>query len=78
MSRIFLCFLSVLFCVFLKVDANSSCGTSGYSTGFVINGTQSRQGEWPWLVALFLAESNEFFCGGTLLSENMVLTVSCS
>lgn len=76
MSRFF-CFLLTLLSVFLKVDAGSSCGTSGYSTGFVINGTQSRQGEWPWLVALFSSETDKFFCGGTLLSENMVLTVSC-
>lgn len=75
--NIFVYFCVVIFnLLFTAIDAKSHCGTGGYSTGFVINGTQSRQGEWPWLVALFEAQSNEFFCGGVLISENMVLTVS--
>jgi secreted trypsin-like serine protease len=59
-----------------SMSISSHCGVGGVTSGLVVNGTQSEKGQWPWLVGLFKFQSNEFFCGGALISENMILTVS--
>jgi secreted trypsin-like serine protease len=66
----------ILSLFFINLDAKITCGSAGTATSFLINGTQSDQGQWPWLVGLFLFENNKFFCGGTLISENMIITVN--
>jgi len=42
----------------------------------VVNGTQSERGVWPWLVTLHRFQTNDMFCGGTLISSDAVVTVS--
>lgn len=56
-------------------DSNS-CGLADRATGLVIGGTESTRGQWPWLVALFQAASNKYFCGSTLLSNRHLLTAA--
>lgn len=52
------------------------CGSSGRPVSLIINGTQSERGAWPWLVTLHSFQTNNLFCGGTLISSNAVVTVS--
>lgn len=59
-----------------EVDAKANCGIGGGLTGLVVNGTKSTKGQWPWLVALFDIQSNEFFCGGSLINDQMIITVN--
>lgn len=55
-----------------------NCGTAGAPTGLVFNGTLSKKGQWPWLVAVYSIDSDQYFCGGTLISSRFVSTVSKS
>lgn len=71
-----------VFCLFVLsfssiIDAQSSCGISGKSSGFIVNGTASQQGAWPWIVSIHNSKSDNFLCGGTLIGSTMVVTVSC-
>lgn len=61
----------------LSINAQNSCGISGKSTGFIVNGTASQRGAWPWIASLHKAKGDKFYCGGTLISTNVVVTVSC-
>ncbi|KAL7042204.1 hypothetical protein ACKWTF_001065 [Chironomus riparius] len=55
---------------------NYPCGSSARAVSLVINGTQSRRGAWPWLVTLHKFQTNDLFCGGTLISSNAVVTAA--
>lgn len=47
------------------------------SVTMIMHGTGAKLGEWPWSTALYHIVSNstwEFYCGGTLISENAVIT----
>lgn len=57
-----------------KPEVNLNCGTVAFSGGFMVNGTETKRGEWPFLVALHHLESERFFCGGSLISSQHVLT----
>lgn len=52
------------------------CGMALAPARLVFGGKESSPGKWPWLVALFLIENDEYFCGGTLLSSKLVSTVN--
>lgn len=58
------------------LSAENSCGKSLKSSAFLANGTVSEQGVWPWIVSLHDIKTEEFFCGGTLIGPQAVLTVS--
>lgn len=51
-------------------------GSCGRSLSLGGGGVQSEKNQWPWLAALFYAPSGIFFCGGTLISHNHVLTAA--
>lgn len=53
---------------------NVQCGNVSYSTGFVIGGVEVDRGQWPFLVALYHIEQQQFFCGGSLITTQHVLT----
>ena len=45
----------------------------------IINGKEARLGAWPWAVFLGLPSGNNefrFFCGGTLINEDYILTAA--
>lgn len=49
------------------------CGDSSVTVkGFIFQGHQYPRGKWPWLVAI--KHNNKFECGGSLISENLVIT----
>lgn len=68
----------VIFSLFAanKAQPFNNCGVSGKPTGLIVNGSQSNRGAWPWLVAIYKIDGNKFICGGTLLSSNIIVTVS--
>jgi secreted trypsin-like serine protease len=52
---------------------HSQCGKQMFSAPLIFNGEKSQPGQWPWHVAL-LKETNNYFCGGTIISNLHVLT----
>lgn len=68
----------IVFCVVIEslTSAQNFCGTGGESTPLIFGGTPTKQGAWPWIVAIYLAKSNTFRCGGTLISTKNVITAA--
>lgn len=62
-------------------DLKTICGTR-YSTSevtpFVFGGEETKRGEWPWMVAIYLNKPTglSFNCGGTLISSNAVISAA--
>lgn len=44
------------------------------ASGRVIAGEDSKQGQWPWQVAM--QKYGRFFCGGSLIAPEWVLTAA--
>lgn len=54
----------------------SSCGASKQATGYIVNGSLAEDGKWPWIASIHKARNDQLICGGVLVAQNMVLTVS--
>lgn len=54
------------------------CGQQEFSSGRVVGGVESKNGEWPWLAAIFLhgPKRTEFWCGGSLIGTKYILTAA--
>lgn len=52
------------------------CGVKFFASGLVVNGTETKPNEWPWLASLLKVPEDKFFCGGSLISENRVITAA--
>lgn len=50
------------------------CGETFFNYGLVVGGTEIVRGQWPFIVALRLLTTKQYFCGGTLISTQHVLT----
>jgi secreted trypsin-like serine protease len=70
-KRIFLYFVIVQ-CVIIALA--QECGIVKYSSELIFGGDYAKKGQWPWLCTLHDVESEEFFCGSTLISNRHVLT----
>ncbi|XP_070492363.1 chymotrypsin-like protease CTRL-1 [Chironomus tepperi] len=57
-------------------DGPSSCGKPIIRFGTVFFGTQIKRGAYPWVAALKTTTGGNFFCGGTLISKNLVITAA--
>lgn len=53
---------------------NFECGKVAFPGGFVKGGNETKRGQWPFLVALHHLESKRFFCAGSLITSQHVLT----
>lgn len=56
---------------------NVACGVSSKKdVALIINGEEFAKGTWPWMVAMFKKTNakEEFFCGGTMVSTDKVIT----
>ncbi|XP_033116685.1 complement factor B-like [Anneissia japonica] len=57
----------------------SPCGIGGSNaqrSGRIIGGTDANPGAWPWQVAFYDNEQDDVFCGGTLISNEWILTAA--
>lgn len=72
------CALSALAWVVETSIDSSSCGINNPKQGLIVGGGgfKSKRNEWPWLAALIHQPTQSFFCGGTLISQNHVLTAA--
>lgn len=53
---------------------NFECGKSFYISSRIVAGTETEHGEWPFLVALKHIRKKRFFCSGSLITSQHVLT----
>merc|ERR1712127_584852 len=53
----------------------AACGIEGPAReGKIVGGVEAAEHAWPWQVALFIDDA--WFCGGSIISENYVLTAA--
>merc|ERR1712179_563212 len=58
-----------------NVDLKATCGIEGPArAGRIVGGHEAEEHQWPWQVALFIDDA--WFCGGSLINENYVLTAA--
>merc|ERR1712037_742312 len=56
-------------------DLKATCGVEGPpAAGRIVGGIEAEEHEWPWQVALFIDDA--WFCGGSIISENYILTAA--
>lgn len=72
----YLRFILLLCCLIIQIDARNECGVAGTPSGLIINGTSSAKGAWPWVAAIYKVAGDQFICGGTLVADNLVVTVN--
>ena len=76
---IFVALLSLSLCQVQNAEAESLKKDASF-TAKIIGGKSSKQGEWPWMVALLKSGEqsiyNRQFCGGTLIAPQWVLTAA--
>merc|ERR1712212_1346279 len=60
----------------LGQEPKAACGIEGpaIKEGRIVGGVEAHEYAWPWQVALFIDDA--WFCGGSIISENYVLTAA--
>lgn len=53
---------------------NFDCGKSSTSVGLVTGGSTAKLGQWPFLVSLYDVDLDAHLCGGSLITNQHVLT----
>lgn len=51
-----------------------ACGKVNLSRPLIQDGNPALRGEWPFIAALHKVRESKFFCGGTLITNQHVLT----
>ncbi|XP_071953688.1 uncharacterized protein [Antedon mediterranea] len=57
----------------------NTCGVKMATSGInarIIGGTSAKRGSWPWQVQLILKGGGGHYCGGTLISEDYVISAA--
>merc|ERR1712154_11871 len=56
-------------------DLQAECGIEGPpAKDKIVGGFEAEENQWPWQVALFI--DNAWFCGGSIISENYIMTAA--
>ncbi|XP_053669159.1 serine protease easter-like [Anopheles marshallii] len=67
-------------CLLLMVASSlaQNCGERKVVQFLIVNGTEAKDGHWPWHVAIFHNNARTFVyaCGGTIVDQNTVLTAA--
>lgn len=71
MRELFLLAIAISCAVILKAE---ECGNVKYSSELIYGGNYTKRDQWPWLSSLHDVDSDEFFCGSTLISARHILT----
>lgn len=58
-------------------DQAQTCGQRKGLIGKIVGGIKAEKNEWPWLVAFVVIPEEMFFCAGSLISNNHVLSGEC-
>ena len=66
----------IVFPLCFTISLQASCGDSTTVSGLVVGGTQIKRGQWPFIAALFRSKTEEYFCGGTIISYKHVITAA--
>lgn len=66
-------FLVIVQCLVVTV-ITQECGNVKYSSELIFGGKYAKRGQWPWLCTLHDSESDEFFCGASLISNRHIVT----
>lgn len=61
---------------FVISSSDHQCGVKFVASGLIVNGTETKPNEWPWLASLMTFPEYKFLCGGSLISENRVITAA--
>jgi secreted trypsin-like serine protease len=64
----------VAICCTYAEEQEESCGRKNSFSLRIFGGEQVRSNEWPWLVALIYWPTDKFFCAGSLISKNHVIS----
>lgn len=72
-KKLLICLSLALYAI--KVDS-FTCGKPMYTSGLVIGGDKVTRGEWPYVAALFYTQQQKFFCAGTLITKEHVVTAA--
>lgn len=70
LRRFFIVFLFSL----ITLCVADECGERSFKKYLVVGGTQSSPGEWPWLASLHYLKTNNYFCGSSLISNDLLVT----
>lgn len=75
LTKIFVIFTISSYCVLgFPTTTSDVCGKRKVLTGTVYGGSSTSKGQWPWLVAFAYRFSQNYFCGGNLISTKHVLS----
>lgn len=66
-------FILFVICVFKSV-VSEKCGVRKTLVATLYNGDEAEKGEFPWMVAFIHKSKGNFFCAGSLISAQHVLS----
>ncbi|XP_070533270.1 chymotrypsinogen B-like isoform X2 [Ptychodera flava] len=56
-------------------DARQSDGRTDFNIN-IVGGNDADVGEWPWQIVFYSVDFGQYFCGGSLISEDWILTAA--
>lgn len=68
-----ICVVLALMCL-LQNKAVSGTDVDFSLSSRILGGSEVYRGDWPFIVALYRAKTSQYFCGGTLISSQHILT----
>jgi secreted trypsin-like serine protease len=74
--KVFLIVCSIFVQINTKLvkESKITCGKRSGVIGNIIDGESLRRGSFPWLVAFRCLSTNQFFCGGSLVSDRHIVS----